>query len=118
MDNRKCNIKKCMIWVVLLMVLSFRISSYAADSAAHSWYMGIGGSWAIEDFGTDEFEDYVEPIDVDIDDTWGINATIGYHINDNCSIAFVYSYMAKFDSDESIAGQFHVGDLADKVYLT
>jgi opacity protein-like surface antigen len=110
--------KKSLILVVLLTVLCFCTSSYAADAAGHSWYMGIGGSWAIEDFDTDEFEDYVEPIDVDIDDGWGINATIGYHINDNFSIAFVYNYITGFDSDESIAGQFNVGDLADEVYLT
>jgi len=93
--------KKSLILIALLMVLCFCTSSYGADAAGHSWYMGIGGSWALENLDADDVEDFVEPIDVDFDDAWGANLSIGYHVNDNCSIAFVYSYLTGFDSDES-----------------
>ena len=105
--------------MALVMVLGFSTSSYAADAAGHSWYVGIGGSWAIEDFDTDDVEDFLEPIDVDVDDGWGVNATLGYHVNDNCSIAFVYSYLTGFDSDEAVAYTFGVGEVLDEagVYI-
>jgi len=96
--------KKFSILAVLVTVLCFCTSSYAANAAGQQWYMGIGGSWAIEDFDTDDLEDeLLNVIDVDFDDGWGINANIGYNINDNCSIAFVYSYLSGFDWDESVS---------------
>ena len=96
--------KKSLIFIALLMVLCFCTSSYGADAAGHSWYMGIGGSWAIENFDTDELEDDLQNVvDVDFDDGWGINANIGYHVCDNFSIAFVYSYLSGFDWDESVS---------------
>lgn len=105
-DNRRCNMKKSFILIALLMVLCFCTSSYGADAAASkSWYVGIGGSWAIENFDTDDLEDdLLNLVDVDFDDGWGGSATIGYHVNDNCSIAFVYSYLTDFEWDESIGG--------------
>jgi opacity protein-like surface antigen len=96
--------KKSLIFMALVMVLCFCTSSYGAEAAGHQWYMGIGGSWAIENFDTDDLEDDLMGIfDVDFDDGWGINANIGYHINDNFSMAFVYSYLSGFDWDESIS---------------
>ena len=96
--------KKWSILAVLVMVLCFCTSSYGADAAGPSWYIGIGGSWAIEDFDTDDLEDeLLNVIDVDFDDGWGVNANIGYHVNDNCSIAFVYGYLSGFDWDESVS---------------
>jgi opacity protein-like surface antigen len=109
--------KKSLIFMALVMVLCFCTSSYGADAAGHQWYMGIGGSWAIDNFDTDDLEDDLAPIDVDFDDAWGVNASIGYHVNDNFSIAFVYSYLADFNSDESVSGAFNVGDIADEVGL-
>ncbi len=90
-----------MILGVLVMVLCYCTSSYGADAAGHEWYMGIGGSWASENFDADDVEDFLAPIDVDFDDAFGINANVGYHVNDNLSIAFVYSFLTGFDSDES-----------------
>jgi len=109
--------KKPLILVVLLTVVCFCTSSFAADAAGHQWYVGIGGSWAIEDFDSDDVEDFLEPIDVDFDDAFGVNASFGYHVNDNCSIAFVYSYLTGFDSDESIAYTFDVGEVLEEAGL-
>lgn len=96
--------KKSFIFMALLMVLCFCTSSYGADAAGHEWYMGIGGSLAIENFDTDDLEDDLQNLlDVDFDDGWGVNANIGYHVNDNFSIAFVYSYLSGFDWDESVS---------------
>lgn len=96
--------KKLSILAVLVMVLCFSTSSYAADAAGNDLYIGIGGSWAIEDFDTDDLEDeLLNVVDVDFDDGWGVNANIGYHVNDNCSYAFVYSYLSGLDWDESVS---------------
>ena len=111
--------KKSIILLVLLTVVCFCTSSYAADAAGHQGYVGIGGSWAIEDFDTDDVEDFIEPISVDVDDGLGVNATLGYHLNDNSSIAFVFSYLTGFDSDESVAYTFGAGEVLDEagVYI-
>lgn len=93
--------KKISILTVLVMVLCLYTSSYAANAAGHEGFMGIGGSWATENFDTDDVEDYLKPIDVDFDDAFGVNAKVGYHVNDNFSLAFAYSYLTGFDSDES-----------------
>jgi opacity protein-like surface antigen len=104
---------KLSILTVLVMVLCLSPSSYAADAAGHSWYVGIGGSWAMENVDTDDVEDGIDEYvasargvaglgpDVDLDDGFGFNARVGYHINDNLSIAFVFDYLIGFDSDES-----------------
>jgi opacity protein-like surface antigen len=96
--------KKSLTLIVLLMVLCFCTSSYGADAAGHRWYVGIGGSWAADSFDTDDLDDDFDEIglkNVDFDDAWGVNASVGYHVNDNFSMAFVYSYLSGFDSDES-----------------
>lgn len=107
--------KKLSILTVLVMVLCFCSSSYAADAAGHTWYVGIGGSWAMENFDTDDVEDGIDEYvagetglaglgpDVDLDDGFGFNAKVGYHVNDNWSIAFVFDYVTGFDSDESLS---------------
>jgi opacity protein-like surface antigen len=95
--------KKWSILAVLVMVLCFSASLYAADEAGHSWYMGIGGTWALENIDTDDLEDYVEPIDVDFDDGYGFQAKVGYHINNTFSLGLVFDYITGFDSDEDIS---------------
>ena len=95
--------KKSLILIALLMVLCFCTSSYAANAAGQQWYVGIGGSYALENFDGGDVEDFLDyvGVDVDFDDGWGANLSVGYHVNDNCSLAFVYSYLSGFDSDES-----------------
>jgi opacity protein-like surface antigen len=96
--------KKSLIFMALVMVLCFCTSSYGAEAAGHRWYVGIGGSWAIENFDTDDLEDDLQNlVDVDFDDGWGANLNIGYHVNDNFSLAFVYSYLSGFDWDKSVS---------------
>jgi opacity protein-like surface antigen len=95
--------KKWSILAVLVMVLCFCTSSYAADAAGHSWYLGIGGSWALENIDTDDLEDEFDPIDVDFDDGYGFQAKVGYHLNDTFSLGLVFDYITGFESDEDIS---------------
>jgi len=97
------------------MVLCFCTSAYGADAAGHSWYLGIGGSWAIENFDTDDLEDEVEPIDVDFDDGYGFQAKVGYHLNDTFSLGLVFDYISGFDSDEDISASASVEILGEVV---
>jgi hypothetical protein len=107
--------KKSLIFIVLVMVLCFCTSSYGADAAGHSWYLGIGGSWAIENLDTDDVEEgiaeYLEAetgLGVDMDDGYGVQAKVGYHLNDTFSLGLVFDYIFGFDSDESVSGSAEV----------
>lgn len=108
--------KKLSILAVLVMALCFCTSSYAADDAGHSWYVGIGGSWAMANFDDDELEDAWDeqagiananlgPA-VDFDDGYGFNLRVGHHYTENLIFTFAFDYVAGFDSDESINKSF------------
>jgi opacity protein-like surface antigen len=98
--------KKLSILTVLVMVLCFSTSSYGTDAAGRTFYIGIGGSYALEDFDVDEVEASLEGIasdsDVDFDDTWGLNAKVGYHVNNWLSLEFDFDYLSDFEADEGL----------------
>ena len=98
--------KKPLIFIALLMVLCFCTSSYGADAAGRTFYIGIGGSYAFEDFDVDEVEDALAGIssdsDFDFDDTWGFNLKAGYHVNNWLSLEFDFDYLSEFDADEDL----------------
>jgi opacity protein-like surface antigen len=98
--------KKLSILTVLVMVLCFSTSSYGADAAGRTFYIGIGGSYASEAFDLDEVEDDLEAIasdsDLDYDDTWGLNLKVGYHVNNWLSLEFDFDYLSEFEADEGL----------------
>ena len=91
--------KKLLVFAVLVLVLSFSTFSYAgtADKGA---YIGIGGSVALENFE----EDYdVSPgtyETLDREESWGVNAKVGYYISPSFSIELDYSYLFEFEWDQ------------------
>lgn len=90
--------KKFLIFTVLFAILSFSTSLFAKDVGP---YIGIGGSYAYEDFDIDD-EDLEEVgIDVDFDNTQGINLKAGYHFNKLFSLEFNFDFLPGFEWDDS-----------------
>lgn len=56
------------------------------------FYIGAGGSYAIENFDGGG----------DFDNSWGINAKLGYRLIDEIAVQFDYDYLWKFDDEEQI----------------
>jgi len=76
--------------VLVLVVVIFSCTSlYAEQDPLDHFYVGAGGSYAIEDFDTS----------TDFDNSWGVNAKIGYHTHPLLDIEFDFDYLSKFECD-------------------
>lgn len=94
---------KRLFGLTLLVVLSaFSISSYASDQVVKGVYIGIGGTYAVENFGGDAFEIGGGALDLKIDDTWGVNLKLGYHFNELFAIEFDFDWLSEFEADEKV----------------
>lgn len=94
--------KKLLVFAVLVTVLCFSTASYGMGAAGESFhYIGLGGSYAFEAFDDDDLEDSMQPVDVDFDNTWGVNLKYGYHFTDYFSLEGNFDYLANFETDES-----------------
>ena len=90
--------KKFLIFTVLFAIFSFSTSLFAKDVGL---YIGIGGSYAYEDFDIED-EDFEEMgLDVDFDNTQGINLKAGYHFNKLFSLEFNFDLLSSFEWDDS-----------------
>ena len=61
--------KRHLFFAVLVAVIFSCTSLYAGQDHLDHFYVGAGGSYAVEDFGNSP----------DFDNSWGVNAKIGYH---------------------------------------
>ena len=53
-------------------------SSFALNGSGRGFhYIGIGGSYAIEEFDHDDIEEFIESVDIDFDNTWGVSLKYG-----------------------------------------
>jgi len=100
--------KKVLMFAVLVMTFCFPVSSHGADAAGRGLYVGIGGSYNLEDLDVHQFnvtlEDTTSDLDVDFDDTWGVNAKVGYHVHDWLSLEFNFDWLSGFESDKTDRG--------------
>lgn len=90
------------LFVAVAMVLIFLSSNlYAQDNTG--FYIGIGGNYAFEDFDTSDVNDALSPLGlhVDVDNSPGFNAKVGYHFNKLFSAEFVYDYFSDFSSSDT-----------------
>jgi opacity protein-like surface antigen len=97
--------KRLSILVILGVVLCFVPSSYGLDSAGRGFYVGIGGSYALEDFDVGyglEVDGVARTVDMDFDNTWGLNAKVGNHVTDWLSFEFEFNYLSDFEAKESL----------------
>jgi len=108
--------------VLMVIVLYSSTSSYAADAAGRNWYFGIDASYAFEDFDAEKAEDDLEGIargtDLDFDDAFGCNVTVGYHVADWISLEFELNWLSQFETGESLAGLLLPIDLTGALDVT
>ena len=83
--------KKHLFFAVLVVVMFSCTSLYAGQDHLDHFYVGAGGSYAVEDF--DNSPDY--------DNSWGVNAKIGYHTHPLLDVEFDFDYLNNFEYDES-----------------
>ena len=86
--------------VFTLMIMSFCATPlFAKDTGA---YIGIGGSYAVEDFKMNEdASTFLGAIVVSegFDNANGLNLKVGYHINNIFSLEFNYDHLSDFEWD-------------------
>lgn len=75
--------------IVFSIVFVFCASGFAQELGYKDLYIGVGGSYAIENF------DEVHPLD----DSWGFNAKIGYQFHEDLKLQFDFDYLFKFEGD-------------------
>ena len=75
--------------LALITVIFSCTSLYAGQNHLDHFYVGAGGSYAVEDF--DDSPDY--------DNSWGVNAKIGYHTHPLLDIELDFDYLGKFEGD-------------------
>ena len=70
------------------MVVVFSCTSlYATQYHLDHFYVGAGGSYAVEDFDNSP----------DFDNSWGVNAKIGYHTHPLLDIEVDFDYLNNFE---------------------
>ena len=79
----------------MLMVLFFSAFVYAGDTKGSGFYIGIGGSYALENMDNDD----LDTGDIDFDDTQGANIKVGYHFNNMFSVELDVNYLPEFEGD-------------------
>lgn len=78
------------LFLMVIVITTFLCTSlYAQETDINQFYIGVGGSYAIEDF--DDSPDF--------DDSWGVNAKIGYHLHPLVDIEFDFDYLFEFEDD-------------------
>ena len=81
--------KRHLFFAVLVVVIFSCTSLYAGQEHLDHFYVGVGGSYAFEDF--DNGPDY--------DNSWGVNAKIGYHTHPLLDIEFDFDYLSEFEAN-------------------
>jgi len=100
--------KKHFFFTALMMVTFFSTSLYAQQADVKKFYVGAGGSYAIEDFDVGDF-----------DNSWGVNVKFGYNLHPLLDIEFDFDYLDKFEySDEFEFSGMNIEGNADLNIMT
>jgi len=87
---------------VLGCLLATFILTTSANAANTGMYIGIGGTYAMENFDIDTPASLSRyGYDQKYDDTWGINAKIGYKVNPYFSVELALEYLSGFDYNQT-----------------
>ncbi len=100
--------KKFVILPLMVAALCVYSTSYAQDSGI---YVGVGGTYAVDDFNVDDFEDRSEPINANLESTWGVNLKCGYHVNEFFSLEALFDYVPDFETENESATLRDKGEL-------
>jgi hypothetical protein len=87
--------KKFLTPLKFALMIFVLLSPYA--HAATSLYVGAGGSYAVENF--DEDGDF---INTNYDNSWGVNAKVGYHLHELLDLEFNFDYLEEFEGDAGV----------------
>ena len=79
--------KRHLFFAVFVAVIFSCTSLYAEQCRFDDFYVGAGGSYAIESFDDTP----------DVDNSWGVNARIGYHTHPLLDVQFDLDYLSKFE---------------------
>ena len=83
-------------------IVALFIFSTSANAANTGMYIGIGGTFAMENFDLDELDSLRQyGFDPKYDDTWGVNGKIGYKVNPYFSVELVLEYLPDFNYNET-----------------
>jgi len=88
--------RKLFIFSVLMVVITFSTMLCAQELRSSNYYVGIGGSYAFENFDIDE-----DDVDLDFDDTWGLNIKAGYRFSEQLALEFNFDYLYEFEADDT-----------------
>jgi opacity protein-like surface antigen len=95
-------VKKLLLLALLSVSLCFPALSYGQGGGGHGVYIGIGGSYVIENFDVKSENILGTTYDPDFDDTWGVNVKIGNHFTKWFSLEFDYDYLFDFESEKTL----------------
>jgi hypothetical protein len=93
--------KRLWILPVLIFVLGLSTPSYGKDGGNTGLYVGAGGILGVDDFDTDDLNDYAEQFgarDVEFDNEFGINGRIGYHFLPWFALELSVDYFDEFEA--------------------
>jgi len=95
LTKKEAKMKKFLIsCVTILVFFAFSINAKASP-AEKGFYIGGGASYAWENFDTND----LDPLgNVDIDDTWGLNAFAGYRFTRHIALEGNFNWYDDFDA--------------------
>jgi opacity protein-like surface antigen len=91
--------KKYVSFLSLIMALSFSASVHGKSFPDKGVYLGVGGSYAFENFDTDRLDAQLDR-SVNFDNSLGFNAKAGYHFNSWFGLEFNFDHYPEFEADE------------------
>jgi opacity protein-like surface antigen len=109
--ERRNIMKNFFILLLMVVALCFSKTTYGQDSSSRGAYIGIGGSYACDDFEMDDIEEAIRPLKVDFDEARGINLKFGYHVNDFFCMEGIFDSLPGFETDETWTGSLTVDSL-------
>lgn len=100
--------------VVLLLLFSV---SYAESN--QGFYVGLGGSYALENFNEDEMGiNENTGANIDFDNATGINVKVGYQLTDLFALEFDFNKLSSFDGSDTVTYSGYPLTLDAKIDIT
>jgi opacity protein-like surface antigen len=93
--------KAILLAVPLFLVCLMMAGSAEARQIQERWYGALYGVYAIENIDEDDTEDkFSGPINVDFDNSWGVQGRVGYIYNEYFTFEGMYEYIAPFEAED------------------
>lgn len=98
--------KKFVAFFLPLVVLSFATRCYGRSPSYSGVYLGVGGSYALEEIDVRSATIAGQKYKPHFDDTWGVNTKLGYHFNDWFALQLDLDFLSDFESEDkkSVSG--------------